>query len=321
MRVLVLGGTRFVGREVARAALSAGHEVSVFNPGSPEKETEGGLEELSERRADLLRLRPEVVVHGIAPTEAQAAASVGFFKGSGAKVIVLSSQDVYAARTKHTLGLDGLDFPISEPPPAPPPPRRHVPGRLRPHDDAAEHVILRLPRVYGPGDPLYALRHGAIVRRILDRRKAFPLGLCRQGRLVTYGYVKNVAAAVVHAFGPGARAGRVYHIGEGQVRTQRKWAELFAREAGWSFDFAALPDELLPADPLGRRGPGAHLICDCSSFCRDTGFQEPVPLQTSIQQTLEWGLKNPQVLGEAPDYGREDRLIASYAELLGKLRG
>jgi len=33
MHLLVLGGTRFVGRAVVDAALSAGHEVTLFNRG------------------------------------------------------------------------------------------------------------------------------------------------------------------------------------------------------------------------------------------------------------------------------------------------
>ena len=38
MRLLVLGGTRFLGRAVVEAALAAGHEVTLFNRGrtSPE---------------------------------------------------------------------------------------------------------------------------------------------------------------------------------------------------------------------------------------------------------------------------------------------
>jgi 2'-hydroxyisoflavone reductase len=33
MRLLILGGTRFVGRHLAAAALAAGHEVTLFNRG------------------------------------------------------------------------------------------------------------------------------------------------------------------------------------------------------------------------------------------------------------------------------------------------
>ena len=35
MRILALGGTRFVGRHIVEAARAAGHEVTVFNRGAP----------------------------------------------------------------------------------------------------------------------------------------------------------------------------------------------------------------------------------------------------------------------------------------------
>ena len=62
MKLLVLGGTRFVGRHLVEAALTRGHEVTLFNRGShpevfPEVETligdrDGGLGALDGRRWD-----------------------------------------------------------------------------------------------------------------------------------------------------------------------------------------------------------------------------------------------------------------------------
>ena len=34
MRLLILGGTRFVGRRIVEAALAGGHDVALFNRGT-----------------------------------------------------------------------------------------------------------------------------------------------------------------------------------------------------------------------------------------------------------------------------------------------
>jgi 2'-hydroxyisoflavone reductase len=58
MRILVLGGTRFVGRAVVEAALSAGHDVTLFNRGRTAPELFGGVERIvGDRNGDLAGLR------------------------------------------------------------------------------------------------------------------------------------------------------------------------------------------------------------------------------------------------------------------------
>lgn len=63
MKILILGGTQFVGRHMTQAALDAGHEVTLFNRGqtngdlSPQVEKlagdrNGGLDALKQRAWD-----------------------------------------------------------------------------------------------------------------------------------------------------------------------------------------------------------------------------------------------------------------------------
>ena len=99
MKLLIIGGTRFVGRHLVAAALGRGHEVTLFNRGTqpstlPEVETIIG-----DRNKDLNKLqgrRWDAVVDtcGYLPRNVQATAEV--LSGSVERYVFISSQSAYA---------------------------------------------------------------------------------------------------------------------------------------------------------------------------------------------------------------------------------
>lgn len=98
MRVLVIGGTGFIGPSVVRRLAEAGHEVAVFHRGRTEAAFPPGVRALhGDRNAleahapELRALRPEVVVDVVLSSERQARALVGAFRGAAARVVALSS--------------------------------------------------------------------------------------------------------------------------------------------------------------------------------------------------------------------------------------
>jgi len=46
MKILIIGGTRFVGRHIAETALSCGHTVSLFNRGKQSRDLFPEVEQL-----------------------------------------------------------------------------------------------------------------------------------------------------------------------------------------------------------------------------------------------------------------------------------
>lgn len=101
MRLLVLGGTKLVGRGLAAAALAAGHEVTLFHRGvtgldvHPEAEhllgdRDGGLDPLVGRRWDAC-----VDVSGYEPRLVRASAEV--LAGSVERLVYVSTISVYAS--------------------------------------------------------------------------------------------------------------------------------------------------------------------------------------------------------------------------------
>src|SRR3954452_19774658 len=178
MRVLVLGGTTFIGPALVRRLVASGHEVAIFHRGRTEAELPSSVKELigdrhrlEKSRDDFREFAPDVVVDMIAFTEADARGLVLTFRGSARRTVVVSSADVYRAYGRF-IGIEGGPIeptPLSEDAPLRSslfPYRRQAKGpddffhdydkirveRVVLGDPFLPGTILRLPMVHGPGD-------------------------------------------------------------------------------------------------------------------------------------------------------------------------
>ena len=336
MKILVIGGTRFIGKAVAAHASSNGHEVVLFNrgqaqPKSPYETVNGDVDRLCEYKTALRQLNADVVIHCIAYTEQHAMDTADVFGESKTRLIVLSSQDCYEAFFQLNRGRDIAELPMAEDSPTCRTKYywRDVPNaKTNPDYDKnlltacalAVHRegrlrtgVLRLPMVFGPEDFQFRHRHGKIIRRIFDRQPRLVLGAVEQSSLFTFGFIDNVAAAIVHASEVSVTDGKVFNIGEAKSRSLHRWAELYAEAADIEFEFKVLPDALVEQDTLAINIPPRLLQFDTQAFRMETGFSEPVPLNEQIRRTLSWGLEHSNALGPKPDYEGESRISESYA--------
>lgn len=338
MKILIIGGTKFIGKEVKALAMAAGHEVVLFNRGVEDPDPEcklikGNIDTIDHCRNELLSVDPDVVIHCISNTEKNAQDFLSVFKDHRSKAVILSSMDCYEAFQMANRGKEVSDYPIDESMPI-----SSIKYYWRGTQHSQAHyydknlmtniyldayrdrqlrpVILRLPCVYGPGDYQYMHRHGSIIKRIFDKQNTFVMGSISQAAIITHGYISNVAAAILHAAKEEGVEGKVYNVGEEKVRTKRRWAELYAKAANWQFDFEILPEEVISEDITLSNRPPVNLIFDCTSFRRDTGFCDPVSLEEGIRKTLNWALEHPDVLGDLPDYEREIGLLKRYKNIL-----
>ena len=227
MRILVIGGTRFMGPLVVRSLSEQGHEVTVFHRGETRTDLPRGVREiLGDRRpltksaVELQRLAPEVVLDMIPAIEQDALEVMSIFSGVARRVVAISSQDVYRAfgrvNGKESGPVDSM--PITEESAL----RQNLyPYRgetVRDQDDPkkwqddydkilVERVvmgdtslpgtILRLPMVYGPGD--YQHRLFSYLKRMDDNRPAILMDEAEAQWRWTHGYVENVADAIAMA--------------------------------------------------------------------------------------------------------------------------
>ena len=104
MKVLVIGGTRFIGPHVVRALVSAEHQVTVFHRGHTRADFPSTVEHMIGDRRKLFqfkdqfqRLLPDLAIDMIAYTEEDALSLLRSLKGIVPRVVVVSSADVYRA--------------------------------------------------------------------------------------------------------------------------------------------------------------------------------------------------------------------------------
>lgn len=339
MKILIIGGTKFIGRELAFQAEKLGHEVVLFNRGITESSSklptiQGNVDELKAHKIALRKLNPDAVIHCIAYTERHAEDCVEIFAGSSAKILALSSQDCYEAFYQLNEGIDISENPIREDAPLCREKfywKKRVGAKTYPDYDKnlmtaklikafdekkINTTVFRLPMVFGPNDPQFMYRHAGVVHHILDNRNEIVIGNVAQTEQFTYGYVDNIAAAVLHALDKPKTNGKVYNIGERTVRSRRRWIELFAEAARQTLNVRLAPDALIAKDAAAIDMRPRQMLFDTSLYSADTGFVEPVELSEQIKNTLLWAQNNREKIGAIPDYHRLHQIAECYSSYI-----
>jgi nucleoside-diphosphate-sugar epimerase len=311
VRILILGGTGFIGAAAMRALLGRGHEVALFHRGEAAGSVEtirGDRRELGRHREAFARFDPEIVVDTIAYTEADAALLVETFRGLARRAVVLSSQDVYAAYGR-LLRLEAGSpetAPLAEGAPLR---AARYPYRAKargPEDMAHDYekilveaavaghadlpaTLLRLPFVYGPGDPQRRLRP------YLERMRAPELFLDRAKAAWrwTRGYVEDVGEAIALAASDERASGRVYNVGEVDASTEAEWVRAIGEAFGWKGEVRGVPANELPKELAEPFDFSQDLAADTRRIRKELGFREPIGRAEGLRRTVAWEAAQP----------------------------
>ena len=341
MRILIIGGTRFMGPVVVRLLREQGHEITVFHRGQTQAELPAGVQELiGDRRplaahAEKLRsVQPEVALDMIPVIEQDALDVMQTFRGVARRVVAISSQDVYRAFGR----VNGKESGPVEPSPITEdsPLRENLyPYRANPPRDADDPqkwmddydkilverivmgdpklpgTVLRLPMVYGPGD--YQRRMFSYLKRMDDGRPAILLDELEAKWRWTHGYVENVASAIALAVTDERAAGRIYNVGEPFALTFEKWVRHIGEAAGWQGRIVIAPRGKLPESLIGGINAEQHIDVDTTRIRQELGFRESIPLDEAIRRTVTWERAHPpaKIDPQEFDYELEDRYLAS----------
>jgi nucleoside-diphosphate-sugar epimerase len=344
MRILIIGGTGFIGPHVVNSLIDQGHDVAALirptssatlPPGA--QRITGDRRQLASSAAALRAFRPDVVADLILSSGTQARTVMDVFRGVARRVVALSSIDVYRAL--------GVIHGSEAGPPDPVPLREDSPLRTKLQtyppaqiemlkgvfgwlDDDYDKIpverailgdsdlsgtVLRLPMIYGPGDRLH--RMYPMLKRMDDHRRAIQMQETWANWRTPRGYVENVAAAITLAVVNDRAAGHTYNVAESQSFSEIEWAALIAKVAGWHGELVQVPAEHLPPS---LRVPGnfeQQLSADSSRIRRELGYTEPVPRAKAIRETVKWERANPPTPIPALDYDAEDHVLGEVGTL------
>ena len=340
MRVLIIGGTSFIGPHVVRALAACGHNVTVFHRGQtdsnflPEvKHIHGDRRDIINFREEFKQLAPDVVLDMVCFNEREARDVMQTFKGVAARVVTPSSGDVYRAYGRlvrletgppETVSMNE-DSPLRE---------SRYPHRAiasSPEDFAATYdkipveqivmsdsqlpgTILRLPSVYGPGDPHHRLFE--YLKRIADGRSHIILEENYAQWRWTRGYVENVADAIALAVTDERAAGKIYNVGEARAFSEAEWARKVCDAAGWNGEIVVMPECLLPRHLAAPYDFKHHIDVDTSRMREELGYQERIAPEIAMKETVVWERANPpeQIDSERFDYAAEDATLSEIEQ-------
>lgn len=329
--VLVIGGTRFIGLHTVRRLVDIGCEVTLFHRGEtepddlpPVRHLHGNRNDILHQRAAFERVAPDVVLDMMPLTRAQAVDTMMTFSGIAARLVGISSQDVYLAydilRKKEQLQ------------PIPTPMNEDAPLRTKPYPyrDAVDEdsplfdydkipvertyladpdlpgSILRLPAVYGPGD--YQHRPFPHLKRMIDGRQAILIDQAAAGWRWSRCFVENVADAIALVATDDRAEGCIYNVAEPTAHTEAEWIKAIAGQVGWTGEIIGLPSDDLPEHLRDQLDYTQSLVVDTTRIRSELGYAERVTFPEALRRTVEWELANmpDHLASHTLDYAAED---------------
>ena len=325
LRILILGGTNFIGPHQVRAAVERGHEVTLFNRGITNPDLFPDLETLiGDRNGDLGALvgrEWDVVIDNPANIPRWVRLSAEALRGSVGKYVYVSSTGVYVPYLTTDIREDAPVDTIEDPETEVVDGRTFGALKALAEDEARgafpdSHLVVRPTYIVGPGDPT-------------DRYTYWPVRLSRGGEVLAPGDpadpmqhvdVRDLGAFMIKAVEDDLD-GTMNVVGPREPLTMGSLLETTRTAIGSDAELiwvnaAFLQDQGLPALTYWTEPAGDYLgmmqVNGDRAFA--AGF-EPRPLEQTARETLEWfNAQDPERqelrAGLTPE--REAELIAAF---------
>jgi nucleoside-diphosphate-sugar epimerase len=322
MKVLVIGGTLFIGKLLVEELVKGGHDVSVLHR-KPKHDFGRRVENIMADRNDADSLREalstrrfEVVYDNVydwerGTTAAQVEATVRATGDRLSRYIFLSSVAAYG---------DGLNHKESDPLA----PDYHPDPYVR-HKATTERMLFRMhvqkglpvvtfrpPFVYGPNNPFYREQF------FWDRLRAGrPIIIPGDGhRLMQFVYVHDLVHAMVRAMEEPRAVGEAFNIGDPKPLTQFEFVEKLAKVSNTEATLARIPrDVIAQAGGNAMDEPyyfGEYL--DVPPITENIGKvtrmlkMKLTPFETGLKETYRWYTRNHKP--RTPGFEFDDKLLA-----------
>ena len=322
-RVLVIGGTLFIGRMLVKELLKAGHDVTVLHR-KPKHDLGKKVGNLVADRNDPAALRSALagksfdVVYDNAydwergTTADQVESTARAVGNKIQRYIFMSSVAAYGDGLNHHEGDalapdDHADAYVRNK-------ARSERSLFRMHQRSGFPVVtLRPPYIYGPGNPYY--REAYFWDRIRAGRAIILPGDGR--RLMQFVHVQDLVNACLKAMQAPDVAGHAFNIANARPLTQFELVDVLSQAAGRETKFVRIPREKIlraGGHPMGPKlyfgmyfdMPAITMVANKAQ--RMLKFK-PVDFAEGLKETYRWYLRHNEF--PKPDYEFEDSLIAT----------
>jgi 2'-hydroxyisoflavone reductase len=329
MRVLVIGGTLFIGKLLVKRLLAAGHEVTILHRraehpfGRRVRNAIADRNDAESIRSALAGFRFDAV-YDIAydwergTTAEQVEATAKSIPGDLTRYIFMSSVAAYG---------DGLNHSEDDPLASDIHPEAYVRNKAGSeralfrmyHETRFPLVTIRPPYVYGPENPFY--REAFFWDRLrLDR----PIIVPGDGnRLMQFVYVNDLVEACFNALEKHTAPGRAFNVADEKPLTQVEVVTEFARAMGKQPVIVRVPREIIIRNGGLASRPPLYFgeayerppITEVVGRGKRVLHVSLTPFATGLKETWRWYSKH------APerklDFSFEDKLIRQASEHVG----
>jgi 2'-hydroxyisoflavone reductase len=327
MRVLVIGGTLFIGKLLVKRLLAADHDVTILHRkaehpfGRRVRNAIADRNDAASVRSALAGLRFDAV-YDIAydwergTTAAQVEATAKAIPGDLTRYIFMSSVAAYGDGLNHSED-DPLASEIHTDPYI-----RNKAGSERAlfrmyHETRFPLVTMRPPYVYGPENPFY--REAFFWDRLrLDR----PIIIPGDGnRLMQFVYVNDLVDACFNALQKHTAPGRAFNVADEKPLTQVEAVTEFAKAMGKQPVIVRVPREIIARNGGNPAGPPMYFgqAYDKPPITEAVGRVKRVlnvsltPFAAGLKETYRWYTRHSPERKKL-DFALEDKLIRQARE-------
>jgi nucleoside-diphosphate-sugar epimerase len=324
MKILIIGGTRFLGYHITKRLLADGHNLTLFNRGNTVEDFGGKIKRVHGDRYDSQafseRFRGEkfdVVVDMIAYKAEDSQTAVQTFAGNVGHFFHISTAAVYTVTQDFPCPLHEDDF---ERPLYPKPKVNYGWWTYGFHKRECENVLreaykksgfpvtlFRLPIVMGERD--YTLRAYSYFLRILDGK---PLILPDSGLNVSnYIYQDDVVETISSNLLNPASFGQVFNLAQAEILTLRTFVLKSSEIMNRKVEIVEIPSAVLERGGLGTSFSPFSMrkpfVLDTQKAARELGFSA-TPFDIWLEKTIRWFVEDYDG-GPPENYQSRDREV------------
>ncbi len=322
-RILVIGGTLFIGRNLVPELLKAGHEVTILHRkaghdlGKKVQSVVADRNDTESMRRILSAGNFDVVYDNVydwerGTTAAQVEACARACGGNLHRYVFMSSVAAYGDGLNHHEG-DAL-APDDHPDTYVRNKAMSERALFRLHQRNAFPVVtIRPPFIYGPGNPYY--REAFFWDRLRDGR---PIILPGDGRrLMQFVYIKDLVTACLRVVVEPNAVGHAFNIANSRAITQAEAVAAFADAAGKKLNVVRIPRERIYALGGHPMGPNLYFgyyfdlppITQIVTKAQRVLRFKPTDFAAGLRETYRSYMRHhPR---RDPDYSFEDKLLGA----------